>query len=83
MAESKRLHATRIQILPKGSVQFQSVSKTTYTGLVDSEARTIEISDPDDEEIKTVRINDNLRKTIQPGSKVLQGLIIIFFKNLI
>ena len=71
MAESKRLHATRIQILPKGSVQFQSVSKATYTGLVDADAKTIEITDPDDEEIKTVRINDNLRKTIQPGSKVL------------
>jgi cold shock CspA family protein len=75
MAESKRLHATRIQILPKGSVQFQSVSKATYTGLVDADAKTIEITDPDDEEIKTVRINDNLRKTIQPGSKVTFKII--------
>merc|ERR1712227_275724 len=34
MAESKRLHATRIKILPKGSVHFQIVSKSTYEGII-------------------------------------------------
>ena len=39
MAESKRLHATRIKVLPKGSVHFQIVSKTTYEGIIIEESK--------------------------------------------
>ena len=42
----------------------------TYTGLVDVDARNIEIIEPTEPDILTVKINDNARKTIQPGSKV-------------
>ena len=39
MAESKRLHATRIKVLPKGSVHFQIVSKTAYEGTIIDEGK--------------------------------------------
>ena len=49
MAESKRLHATRIKVLPKGSVHFQIVSKTTYEGIITEESK-IESAHEDFEE---------------------------------
>lgn len=71
MAESKRLHATRINILPKGSVQFQSISKQIYHGTVDENLKFISYVDQLTEDMKEIRITDNVKKShIPPGSKV-------------
>jgi len=71
MAESKRLHATRIKILPKGSVQFQSVSKQVYQGTVDEELKFITYVDQTTEDLKEIRIADSVKKAhIPSGGKV-------------
>jgi len=71
MAESKRLHATRIKILPKGSVQFQSVSKQVYQGTVDEELKFITYVDQATEDLKEIRIADSVKKAhIPSGGKV-------------
>jgi len=71
MAESKRLHATRIKILPKGSVQFQSVSKQMYQGTVDEELQFISYVDETTEDLKEIRIADSVKKAHLPsGVKV-------------
>ncbi|XP_077970092.1 cold shock domain-containing protein E1-like isoform X2 [Styela clava] len=36
VAEKHRLHATRITVLPKGTVIFHTMSEKTYTGVIDS-----------------------------------------------
>ena len=46
MAESKRLHATRIKGVPKGTVQFQVALKATYEG-IKMEGAEIECSHSD------------------------------------
>jgi len=71
MAESKRLHATRIKILPKGSVLFQSVSKQVYQGTVDEELKFITYVDQATEDLKEIRIADSVKKAhIPSGGKV-------------
>jgi len=71
MAESKRLHATRIKILPKGSVLFQSVSKQVYQGTVDEELKFITYVDQATEDLKEIRIADSVKKAhIPSGVKV-------------
>jgi len=71
MAESKRLHATRIKILPKGSVQFQSVSKQVYQGTVDEDLKFITYVDQATEDLKEIRIADSVKKAhIPAGGKV-------------
>jgi cold shock CspA family protein len=71
MAESKRLHATRISILPKGSVTFQTVSKATYQATIGPDgASLIYETDELKEQLGTVRLPDDVKKHVNVGDVV-------------
>jgi len=71
MAESKRLHATRISILPKGSVTFQSVSKATYQATIGPDgASLVYETDELTEQLNNVRVPDDVAKHVNPGDIV-------------
>lgn len=71
MAESKRLHATRIAILPKGTVQFQTVSKATYQAKIGDDGNSL-IYETDElaAELGKIRLPDDVKKLVQAGDVV-------------
>ena len=76
MAESKRLHATRIKVLPKGSVHFQIVSKSTYEGIIIEDSK-IESSHEDFEEPLEILAGQKI-----PGMKKIHQALKRFFGGL-
>ena len=75
MAESKRLHATRIKVLPKGSVHFQIVSKSTYEGIIIEDSK-IESSHEDFEEPLEILAGQKI-----PGKKkIIRHLLCNFLR---
>lgn len=68
MAESKRLHATRIKVLAKGSVHFQITLKNTYDGIITDE-NCIACAYEDLPDL--IPLNEQLNKlTFAPGTEV-------------
>jgi len=68
MAESKRLHATRIKVLPKGTVHFQVTLKSTYEGVL-TENNEIECAHEDLPNL--VSLNEQISElSLTPGTAV-------------
>jgi len=71
MAESKRLHATRISVLPKGTVQFQTVSKASYQAKITEDGKNLEFETEElAQELGKIRLPDDMRKHVEPGDVV-------------